>query len=95
MEIIEKWIYTDPNCNQYRRDISENEYEFKEDRIINPITKETEKYSTIIDLRDYDLEEIIDICDAFGYSEEQVTMWLNNKKELDLIAECIFEMTHD
>ena len=95
MEKIERWIVTDPNCNQCRLDISDHEFLFKEDRLWNPITKETKEYSTIIDTNDYDWDEIIDICDAFGYSKEEVYSWLNNKENLALIAECIFEMTDD
>jgi hypothetical protein len=86
------WICTDPSCNQYRKDISETKFIFKEDRIIHPVTKETELYESEIDLGDYSILEIFDACSTFGYDEATVANWIDTKSELALIAECIFEL---
>lgn len=95
MNVIEEWICTDPSCEQYRRDISDYEFEFKENRIVNPDTSETRCYQTIINLKDYDWWEMVEICETFGYTAKQVDKWLTEGEELDLIAECIFELTDD
>jgi hypothetical protein len=87
-----KWICTDPSCNQYRKDLPDGTYLFKEDRIKNPETKETYQYSSIIDLNDYNWWDIIEACETFGYTAEQVDDWLTWGEELDLIAECLFEL---
>jgi len=87
-----EWICTDPSCNQYRKDISSAIFAFKEDRIINPETKESEKYESIIDINDYTWDEIINACGSFGYNAKQVDKWLTEGEELALIAECLFEL---
>src|ERR1019366_4867910 len=89
------WICTDGSCNQYRKDISSKVFLFKEDRLINPKTKEIKEYQAEIDLNDYELDEIIDICSAYGYEKETVTQWVTDGSENALIAECIFEMNTD
>ena len=89
------WVCTDPSCNQYRKDISPKVFLFKEDRLINPVTKEVKNYSAEIDLNDYTLNEIIDACSPYGYEKETVTQWANTGLENALIAECIFEMDTD
>lgn len=94
-DVKDGWICTDPSCNQYRKDISDKTFSFVEDRIINPETKETEIYKADIDLEDYTLEEIIDICSAYGYKKETVIQWVTDGTENALIAECIFEMDTD
>lgn len=88
----DQWICTDPSCNQYRREISENVFEFKEDRVINPVTGETESYQSTIDLDDYDWFQVVGACESFGYSTKQVDKWINEGEEAALIAECIFEL---
>lgn len=86
------WKCTDTSCNQYVKQIGNNTFLFKEDRIIDPITKETEIYESEIDLGDYTASEIVSICDAYGYEEIDVRLWLNNGENSALMAECIFEM---
>jgi len=86
------WICTDPSCNQYRKDVTETIFMFKEDRIINPVTKETEVFEMEINIDDYTWEEIIDSCNAFGYTATQVDKWLTEGEEFALIAECLFEL---
>lgn len=87
-----KWVCTDPSCNQYRFKLSDTKYLFKEDRTIDPLTNKTEIYESEIDLDEYTLDEIIGDCETFGYTEHQVNEWLSESKNLDLIAECIFEL---
>jgi hypothetical protein len=92
-----KWICTDIDNNQYYRQISKYAFEFKEDRLIHPMTLETTIYQSVIDLNDYTIEEMIDECSLFGYDSDEVKEWYNNQKdsnELSLIAECIFEMEY-
>jgi hypothetical protein len=86
------WIQTDGSTNQYRKDISETKFLFREDRIIDPVTKETEVYESEIDIDDYTWGEIISDCEAFGYTAKEVDKWLTEGEELALIAECIFEL---
>lgn len=92
MYIDDQFVCTDPSCNQYRRNITETKFEFKEDRIINPETKETKEYKSIIDIEEYSTEQIIDDCASFGYDAKQVDKWLSEGEEFALIAECIFEL---
>jgi hypothetical protein len=87
-----KWIITDPSCNQKRMDISETRFLFAEDRIIDPKTGERETYESEIDLDNYDWFEIVEACEVFGYSAKQVDDWLNTGEEFPLIAECLFEL---
>ncbi len=88
----EGWIQTDASCNQYRKDISKLVFLFREDRIIQPITREIEKYESEIDLNDYTFEEMLDIIRSYGYTKEELIEWITTGENLSLIAECIFEM---
>lgn len=86
------WVCTDPSCNQYRKDISETVFLFKEDRIINPETKETKTVEMEINIDNYTWYQIIDACNTFGYTPEQTDKWLTEGEEFALIAECLFEL---
>lgn len=85
------WVQTDASCNQYRKDISKTVFLFREDRVINPETKETEVYESEINIEDYTEEEVISNCQVFGYEKDEVLQWLFDGSNYDLIAECIFE----
>ena len=85
------WVQTDASCNQYRKDISKTVFLFREDRVINPETKETEVYESDINIEDYTEDQMIDACSSFGYNKDEVLQWLFNGENTDLIAECIFE----
>jgi hypothetical protein len=92
--LINGWGITDPSCNQLRKEIINCEkYAFREDRIINPVTKETELFEDELSINDYDRSELIDSCEAFGYSAKQVNEWLTEGEEIDLILECVFELS--
>jgi hypothetical protein len=91
--LAEGWIMTDPSCNQMRKEILENRiYEFREDRIINPITKETKVFAEELDYKNHNWNELQSACSAFGYTEEQIDEWIASGKEIPLMLECIFEL---
>jgi len=69
------WVVTDPDCNQMMKQISEDRFLLREDRIINPVSKEIKVYESEI-----------------GYSFNEMCSWIDEGKDLSLIAECIFEM---
>lgn len=86
------WTMTDISCNQMMRQLSYSQFEFKEDRVVNPETKETEVYHSIIDLNDYTQEQMYESVESFGYSFNEMCHWIDEGINLELIAECIFEM---
>lgn len=90
-----EWVCTDINCNQYVRKLSDTKFEFKEDRLFDPVTKETRTYQSIIDLSDYEDDELFDACDTFGYDKETVLDWIVFDTDIEIIAECLFELEED
>lgn len=91
METNNKWIITDPSTNQMGRTIEFGVYEFKEDRIINPITKETEEFKSIIDLSDYTEEQKLDAISTFGYQSMNAFVLEYEINTEFVLAECLFE----
>lgn len=89
-----EWVCTDIDTNQYRKTISPTRFLFKEDRVSDPLTGKTEVYEQEINLDEFTIADMIDYCSSFGYSESQVRAWYQSSSNLDLIAECIFEMMH-
>lgn len=89
-----KWTITDPDTNQMYRAVRDEPLtlEFKEDRLIDPITGETEVYQSTMCIDDYNWREIVDACAPFGYTAEQVDKWLVEGEETELILECLFEL---
>ncbi len=86
------WVCTDESCNQYRKQIDKGVFIFKEDRCIDPVSKEVEVFEETISLGDYSQEEMFSDVSSFGYSFDEMCTWLEKSVNLDLIAECIFEM---
>ena len=87
------WIVTDPSCNQLRKEIIKDQiYLFREDRVINPITKEIEIFESEMNYSDYTPNEIIDACQAFGYDIDEIRYWILNDQEIELMLECLFEL---
>jgi hypothetical protein len=78
------WVLTDESTNQYGRYLGDDKYEFKEDRLVDPLTGLTETYQSVIDLKEYSQAEIQKELDAFGYVYSETDDWI--------IAECIFEL---
>ena len=92
--IANGWEMTDPSCNQMRKELIEDQsYTFCEDRLINPDTKETEVFEKTLDIDDYSWSEIINACETFGYTAEQIDKWITEGEEIPLILECIFELS--
>lgn len=91
-KIKNKWIITDPSCNQVMKQINEKEFKFKEDRIINPSTGEIEVYEEEIDLDDYSIEFMRSVLITYGY-ENELDHWIKTRTNFALIAECIFEQS--
>ena len=89
------WIVTDPSCNQMRKEIVKDKvYAFREDRLINPDTKETEVFERILNYNSYLWSELVSACETFGYTTEQVDKWITvGSEEIALILECIFELS--
>lgn len=89
----EGWVLTDPDCNQLRLEVEPDQiYIFREDRLINPETGETEVYESEMNINDYDWWEKVDACESFGYNAQQVDKWITEGEEIDLILECLFEL---
>jgi len=89
------WIVTDPSCNQLRKEIIKDEvYIFREDRISNPETKETFLFEEEIDYKDYDWFDLVEACTPFGYSHKQIDKWITEGEEIELMLECLFEMSY-
>lgn len=88
------WEMTDPSCNQMRKELIEDQsYSFREDRLINPKTRETEVFEKTLDIYDYDWWDKVEACEPFGYTAEQVDKWIAAGEETALILECIFELS--
>jgi hypothetical protein len=91
---MEKWIITDPSCNQQMLQIDEDIFEFKELRILNPETGETYLHESTVDLKNYNTSEVYEFVAPFGYTFDDVLEWFVTGTNKALIAECIFEMTN-
>lgn len=82
-----EWKLTDPDTNQYGRQLNNLEYEFKEDG----------KDIRLINLLDYTSKEIEECINTYGYTMYITTNKLKNVSELYgndanwIIAECLFE----
>lgn len=89
----EKWITTDSSCNQKMLCITRKQvYVFQENRIVNPLTHETELFKATLFYSNYSNEELINACEPFGYTAKQVSNWIKKNKNISLMLECIFEM---
>ncbi len=90
--LLEDWECTDPDCNQYRKTVVEDQiYIFREDRIVDPETGRTEVYEAEMNYEDYTWDELVEACKPFGYSAKQVDKWITAGEEIPLMLECIFE----
>lgn len=88
-----EWIVTDPSCNQMRLTIIEDEeYIFREDRVINPETGEKEIFQRRIKYSQLTWGEIVNACETFGYNANQVDKWMTEGEEIPLMLECVFEL---
>lgn len=92
MENSNEWVCTDSDCNQYRLDLAENVFRFKEERIVDITTGQIYKFEAVINLSDYTQDQMFKSVSAFGYSFNEMCTWIDEGRNLELIAECIFEM---
>lgn len=91
MKITTDWILTDPDTEQYGRQLEEFKFEFKE----------KDKTQMIIDLDTFEEHEIEDIINSYGYTLYDVNPELGDSYDniytlygdsADWItAECIYE----
>lgn len=88
------WIVTDGSTGQRMKRLSERHFLFEENRVINPETKETELYEGEINLDEFTEEEMYYYVEPYGYSFEEMKGWITSGKDLNIIAECIFEMMY-
>lgn len=90
-EDIKGWVNTDPDTEQWGRQLSEYEFEFME-----PGPGDITKHA-IIDIRDYAVEEIECCINSYGYTLGWQRGAIRNIYELYkeetawIVAECIFE----
>ena len=82
------WTLTDPSTNQYGRQLSPLQFEFKEDN----------QEAAVINLNDYKFGEIESSINSFGYTLFDSTKGNRNITELYgpasqwIIAECLYEL---
>lgn len=84
-----KWICTDPNMNQWGRQIRDKIYEFKQD--VKYPNGSIVKEKAEIDLNDYTDEEINNDLSPYSWSIKQLKEENNIESAEWLMAECIFE----
>lgn len=87
---MSKWICTDPDANQYGRQLDYKVYEFKEDIRAVDGSKPTETYEDVINLNEYSIEQMFDHIAPY-YSWEDFNKLLVTEEGRWIIAECIFE----
>jgi len=93
--LAEGWIMTDASFNQMRKEIEEDRiYAFREDRLINPKTRETAVFEAELNYDDYDWWQKVNACEAFGYTAKQIDKWITEGEEIPLMLECIFELSN-
>ena len=86
-----EWVVTDPSCNQMMQVLGENVFRFKEERL-DHLVGVVEEFSATIDLSEYTQEQMFEDVSAFGYSFNEMCTWIDEGHNLEIIAECIFEM---
>jgi len=84
------YTISDPSNNQLYRYIGKGNWDFLEDRIINPETKETEEFHAIMNLDHYNMTEIRDALRTFGYNYN--LDFSNEIMDKLIILECLFEL---
>lgn len=93
--MIQEPVITDESTNQQYIEVVEDEqYLFSEDRIINPVTKETQRFEKLMIYDSYTWDEKISACKTFGYTAKQVDKWITSGDEIPLMLECLFEISN-
>jgi len=88
-----EWTCTDPDNEQYGRQLSERVFEFKEKNRwhdLDPDNSEGEVIQMTVNLDDYSKDSMYDlVCSYYGYTDFEE--FLKTPEGLWIIAECIFE----
>lgn len=92
------WICTDPDTHQYCKKITDHSWVFYELRHLlrdtpNGIDETPVVCYGAIDLYDYTLDEIWEVCSAYYDSFEDMVATYGFRSALQIMAECIFEQT--
>lgn len=83
------WACTDPDCGQHRHQSSDFVFYFVEIRELPD-----ERFAVVgapVDLRDYTLDELWDICKPYYESYEQMVAAYGFRDTFAIAAECVFE----
>jgi cobalamin biosynthesis Co2+ chelatase CbiK len=90
----EGWTQTDGSEETYQigRKVSDGVYEFKEIRIIQPVTKEAKIYEAEIDLSEYSAQEKVSALESYGYNHNSFDKYSEFRW---ITAECLFELSED
>lgn len=84
------WVLTDDSTNQYYKYINENQFLYREDRLVDPETGETYIYEALMDMDDYTEDDLEKGVEAYYKNLDEVkTIYGNDWKQIAL--ECIFE----
>lgn len=93
---MSEWICTDPDSLQHSKQLDDHTWSYIE---IRDTLKETDHgvdyipvvVHAVIDLHDYTLDEIWDVCSGYYNSFEQMVEQYGFREALHIMAECIFE----
>lgn len=92
------WFCTDPDTHQYCKPVNDHSWWFCE---LRHDFRETDQgvvtipvvCFSVIDLHDYSLNDIWEICSGYYESFEQMVETYGFREALRIMAECIFEQT--
>jgi hypothetical protein len=80
------WVVTDIDTYQGYKEIEKDQvYIFREMR-------DEELYESEMRMDEYDWHDVVATCEHFGYKQEEITQWWENKENIPLILECFFEL---
>lgn len=93
---MNNWICTDPDSLQHSKQINDHTWSYIESRNIPENTVHGVDYfpvvvHTVVDLHDYTLDEIWDVCSGYYNSFEEMVEQYGFREALHIMAECIFE----
>lgn len=88
-ETTKEWVLTDPDCNQYGKQLSDFSWSYIESRLLG--NGEYAVSQAVVDLQDYSLDEWEEYISGYYKSIEEVVSSYGFRKALQIIAESIFE----
>lgn len=91
-----EWICTDPDSLQHSKQLNDHTWSYIETRNTPEETERGVDYfpvvvHAVIDLHDYTLDEIWDVCSGYYQSFEEMVEQYGFREALHIVAECIFE----